>query len=322
MSKPVPTADLDGDAAPVLSFSPVVLPVPGRPVDLRLRVSAPVTGSELPIIVLAHGHGPSNYVSSLYGYAPLANYYAANGFVVLQPTFLDSATLGLREAQVSEAPLYWRSRAQDVTRVIDQLDAVEAAVPSLRGRLDRTRIAVVGHSMGGHTAGLLLGARLNDPADGSIVDLSDPRITAGVLMSAPGRGGDAISENAAKNYPAFKTTDFSRMTPPVLVMFGDNDNDETQHLTVMGSQWYTGPYLLSPGPKSLVTLFGAEHGLGGVAGYDLAETTDENPQWVAAVQRLSWAYLRSHLYPGDPAWSRAAEALVTDDGPIGRLESK
>lgn len=61
-----------------------------------------------------------------------------------------------------------------------------------------------------------------------------------------------------------------------------------------------GPVLALPGPKSLLTLFGAEHGLGGVAGYDVAETTDEDPGRVAAVQRLTWAYLRSTLYPGTP----------------------
>ncbi len=55
---------------------------------------------------------------------------------------------------------------------------------------------------------------------------------------------------------------------------------------------------LSPGPKSLLTLFGAEHGLGGVAGYDAADTTDENPERVAAVAQLCWACLRTELYPG------------------------
>ena len=55
----------------------------------------------------------------------------------------------------------------------------------------------------------------------------------------------------------------------------------------------------SPGPKSLLTLFGAEHsGLGGVAGYDAAETTDEDPERVAAVARLAWAYLRTGALPG------------------------
>ena len=56
MSEPTPAASAP---TPVLSVSPVVLPVPGRAVDLQVRVSAPVTGSELPILLLSHGHGPS-----------------------------------------------------------------------------------------------------------------------------------------------------------------------------------------------------------------------------------------------------------------------
>jgi predicted dienelactone hydrolase len=68
---------------PVVSISPLVLSVPGRIVDLQLRVSAPTIGRELPIILLSHGHGRSNSLSSLNGYAPLANFWAAHGFVVI-----------------------------------------------------------------------------------------------------------------------------------------------------------------------------------------------------------------------------------------------
>src|SRR5260221_6078025 len=113
MSRPLPTAHMGSSAAPVLTFTPVVLPATDRTVDLHMRVSVPATGGELPVILLSHGHGPSNYVSSLYGYAPLADFYASHGFVVIQPTHLDSATLGLRDAGNPEAPLYWRSRALD-----------------------------------------------------------------------------------------------------------------------------------------------------------------------------------------------------------------
>ena len=42
---------------PVVSVSPVVLPAPGRGEDLRVRVSAPATGHELPIIVFSLGFG-------------------------------------------------------------------------------------------------------------------------------------------------------------------------------------------------------------------------------------------------------------------------
>ncbi|MET7774287.1 MULTISPECIES: alpha/beta hydrolase family protein [Streptomyces] len=304
---------------PVLSVSPVVLPAPGRAVDLEVRVSAPVTGSDLPVILLSHGQGYSNHLSSLNGYAPLANFWAAHGFVVIQPTHLSSSTLSLDPATPG-GPLHWRSRAEDMTRILDGLDVIEAAVPQLLGRLDHDKVAVAGHSMGGHTASLLLGARLTDPDDGTEVNLAEPRIKAGVLLAAPGRGGDAVTDFVAENYSFFSTMDFSKMTTPTLVVAGDKD--ASTHLTVRGPDWHADPYFLSPGPKSLLTLFDAEHGLGGVSGYDVAETTDENPERVAAVQRLTWAYLRTELHPGDSAWQAARDALTADPDPLGRVESK
>jgi predicted dienelactone hydrolase len=319
MSESTYTADIFGSPTPVLSVSPVVLSAPGRAVDLQVRVSAPVTGSDLPVILLSHGQGYSNNLSSLNGYAPLANFWAAHGFVVIQPTHLSSRTLSL-DPDTPGAPLYWRSRAEDMKRILDQLDVIEAAVPQLLGRLDRSKVAVAGHSMGGHTASLLLGTRLIDPLDGTEVNLAESRIKAGVLLAAPGRGGDALSEFAAENLSFFLTTDFSKMTTPALVVAGDKD--ASAHLTVRGPEWHADPYFLSPGPKSLLTLFDAEHGLGGVSGYDVAETTDENPERVSAVQRLTWAYLRTELYPGDSAWQAARAALTAGPDPLGRIESK
>ncbi|MEV6821252.1 chlorophyllase [Nocardiopsis dassonvillei] len=319
MSALTRTPDSVGPAAPVLSVSPVVLPTPDRAVDLQVRVSVPVTGGELPIVLLSHGHGPSHHLSSLNGYAPLANFWAAHGFAVIQPTHLSSRTLDL-DPDTPEAPLYWRSRAEDMTRVLDRLDEIEAAVTGLSGRLDRSRVAVAGHSMGGHTASLLLGARLTDPHDGKAVDLSEPRITAGVLLAAPGAGGDSLTESTARAYPFLSTTDFSTMTTPALVVAGDAD--DSAHLTVRGPEWHADPYLLAPGPKTLLMLFGAEHGLGGVSGYDVAETTDESPERVSAVQRLTWAYLRDRFHPGDPAWPAARDALTGGPDPLGRVESR
>ncbi|MER5372511.1 chlorophyllase [Streptomyces sp. NPDC002553] len=319
MSAPAYPARTPHSPTPVLSVSPVVLPAPGRAVDLQVRVSAPVTGSELPVVLLSHGLGFSHHLSSLKGYAPLADFWARRGFVVIQPTHLDSRTLNPDPATPGAAA-HWRTRAEDMTRVIDRLDAIEEAVPQLAGRLDRSRIAVAGHSMGGHTASLLLGARLTDPHDGTEADLADPRIKAGVLLAAPGRGGDALTEFTAENYSFLLTTDFSTMTTPALVVAGDKD--DSAFLTVSGPDWHTDPYTLAPGPKSLLTLFGAEHGLGGVSGYDVAETTDENPERVAALAHLAWAYLRSAFHPEDPAWRTACDALAADSDPAGRVESK
>ncbi len=320
MSKPINNAEDIPVSAPtlVVSVSPVALSAPGRAVDLQMRVSAPVTGRDLPIILLSHGQGRSNNLSSLNGYAPLADFWAAHGFVVIQPTHLSSKTLSL-DPKTPGAPLFWRSRAQDMTRILDGLDVIEASVPTLSGRLDRSRVAVAGHSMGGHTAGMLLGAQLTDE-DGTKVNMAEPRIKAGVLLAAPGSGGADLSAWAAENVPFFRQPSFAEMTTPALVVAGDQD--VSPHLTVRGADWHADSYFLSTGPKCLLTLFGGKHGLGGVSGYDVAETTDESPERVAAVQRLTWAYLRTALYPEDRAWPAACAALMDSPNPLGRVECK
>ncbi|WP_263385489.1 alpha/beta hydrolase family protein, partial [Granulicella arctica] len=142
-------------STPVVSVSPITLSVPGRLVDLQVRVSAPTSGRDLPIILLSHGQGRSNHLSSLNGYGPVVNFWAAHGFVVIQPTHLSSKSLGL-PPETRGAPLFWRSRVEDMMHILDRLDQIEAAVPDIAGRLDIGRVAVVGHSMGGHTAGMLL----------------------------------------------------------------------------------------------------------------------------------------------------------------------
>ena len=304
---------------PVVSVSPVVLPSPGRGVDLQMRVSAPATGRDLPLLLLSHGQGRSNHLSSLNGYGPLANFWAAHGFVVIQPTHLSSKTLSL-DPDLPGAPLFWRSRVEDMKRILGGLDAIEASVPEIAGRLDRSRVAVAGHSMGGHTAGMLLGTQLTDPEDGTVVNLAELRIKAGVLLTPPGNGGADLSAWANENVPFFRQPSFAEMTTPTLVVVGDED--VSPHLTNRGADWHADPYSLSPGPKCLLTMFGAGHGLGGVSGYDAGETTDESIERVAAVQRLTWAYLRTALYPEDPAWPAACAALAEMPTPLGQVECK
>ncbi len=89
---------------PVISVRPVVLPAPDRGADLQVRVTAPTTGQDLPVVVFSHGFG-----ESMDGYAPLAEFWAAHGFAVLQPTHLDSQTLGIAPDD-PRTPVIWRFR--------------------------------------------------------------------------------------------------------------------------------------------------------------------------------------------------------------------
>lgn len=70
--------------------------------------------------------------------------------------------------------------------ILDRLDETEEAAPSVQGRLDRERVAVVGHSLGGHTVSALLGMQPIDPETGDFIDMAEPRIKAGVLLAIPG----------------------------------------------------------------------------------------------------------------------------------------
>ena len=276
----------------IVSIAPITLPCPGRGVDLHVRVSLPIAGDALPVIIFSHGNG-----QSLHAYGPLADYWAAHGFVVIQPTHLDSRMLGLAPDD-PRRPQLSRFREEDLAAVLDGLDRIESEAPMIRGRLERSRIAVAGHSWGGQTASTLLGATHPDPDDGSAVNRKDNRVKAGVLLAVPGSGGKYLSQRAAQAFP-FMHPDFSTMTAPTLIVAGDHDQGG---LTVRGPDWLRDAYDLSPSPKALFTTFGGEHALGGIPGYEAPETTDERSQRVAAIQRLSTSFLRSALYPGDPAF--------------------
>src|SRR3954452_20690213 len=185
---------------PVISVHPVAVPAPDRGDDLHVRICAPTTGYELPLIVFSHGFGESATT-----YDPLVSFWASHGFVVIQPTHLDSRTLNL-PPEDPRTPLIWKFRIDDLRSTLDQLDLLEASVPGLAGRLDHTRIAVAGHSWGAQTASTLLGARV----EGVDEDFSDPRVQAGVLLAVTGRGGADLSPFAAEHFP-FMSPDFATM---------------------------------------------------------------------------------------------------------------
>ncbi len=311
-SGPPPVYVDPGPGGTVLSAKPVTVPSPSeRGQDLQVRVSAPATGDRLPVILFSHGYG-----SSLDGYGPLTDYWAAHGFVVLQPTFLDSRTVGVPDGD-PRVPDFWRFRVADAKRVLDNLDALVRAVPGLAERVDRDSIVAAGHSFGGQTTGILLGLRVGPPA-GSGEDMSDPRVLAGVLLATAGTGGEDLTDFARENLP-YLNADFSAMSRPALVVAGDQDRSV---LTVRGPDWSEDPYRLSPGADHLLTVFGGEHSLGGIPGYEAAETTDESPARLGMLQQLTWAYLRTTVGRDDRAWPEAANALSAGPEPLGRVESK
>jgi predicted dienelactone hydrolase len=295
---------------PVIAVRPVTLAAPYRGQDLQVRVSAPTTGRDLPVVVFSHG-----MTLTMDDYAPLADFWAARGLVVIQPTHLDSLGLAPDDPRT---PLIWRTRAGDLAAIIDHLDEIEPAVPGLAGRVDHGRVAVAGHSWGAQTASMLAGARVVG-ADGTPGEsAADSRVVAAVLLCLPGTGGADLSPVAAQYFP-FMSPDFAEMKTPSLVVAGDRDQSR---LTVRGPDWFTDGYRLAPGATDLLLLFGAEHGLGGIQGSNDTRTTDESPERVAAIQQATLAYLHTALGLDDDIWPAARKALTATSDPLGRIDSK
>jgi dienelactone hydrolase len=301
----------------VISFSPVVFPMAGRPVELQMKISAPATGSELPVILLSHGHGRSNFLSSLHGYAPIADFFAAQGFVVIQPTHLNSKTLALPVGP--EGPTFWKSRPQDMSFILDNLDKIILSVPGLSGRVDTANVAAIGHSLGGHTVAMLAGMEVTDPVTGEVVNFAEPRLKAWVVIGVPG-SPEGLNANGNQIYGVpLKGTNYGTMTLPVLVVNGDKDkNSNFSDL----DNWRADAYHHSPGPKSLLTVFDAEHIFGGISGYDALETSDENPDRVSFLCMSILSYLRTAFDPKDNSWEDLKNEINDVPGAKGRIDCK
>ena len=292
----------ESDRQLTLSISPITLTIEGRETPLELRITLPSSGSNIPIILLSHGGGPSSYLPSKDGYAPLANYYAEQGFAVIQPTHASSRVGGLGNSH-ADAPLFLNQRVLEMKTILDSLTHIERDTACLSGRLDKERIAIVGHSLGSMTAAMLMGMTLLTPESKSGLD---KRIKVGVLLAAVGKGGDDLIESVREKFPTFNP-DYSTMSTRNLVVFGDEDL--SPHFTTRDADWHTDSYHISPASDFLLTLIGGKHGLGGVAGYDAKETDDEDPDRLAITQKMTAAYLKSALYENDNTWKEACKAL-------------
>ncbi len=283
----------------IVAIKPVTVPAAGREPGLQVKVTAPVSGQDLPVIVFSHGNA-----WSMDAYEPLVDRWAAAGFVVVQPTHLDSRRHGIGIDDPAFGSI-WRVRIADLHAVLDDLDGVLARAGGLDARSDLDRVAGVGHSWGAQSVGTLLGARVLDTHGDPGEDFTHPAVRAGALLAVTGTG-DTLTPFAAEHLP-FMRPDYSTMSTRALVVAGGEDRSA---MSTRGPDWFTDAYHLGPGPKSLLTVTEGEHTLGGIAGERVAETTDDDPARVALVADAVSAYLLDALGLDPEPW-----ATVRDDAP-------
>ncbi|MFM7448710.1 MAG: alpha/beta hydrolase [Leptolyngbyaceae cyanobacterium] len=125
-------------------------------VDLYLPEGMP---RPAPIVLISHGLG-----SSPAAFAYLGTHLASHGFAVAIPEHLGSGAQQARALITGLSSHYVRlnsfvERPLDIKQVIDYLET--RSQTDLAGRLDLSRIGVMGHSFGGYTALISAGATLN-----------------------------------------------------------------------------------------------------------------------------------------------------------------
>jgi predicted dienelactone hydrolase len=150
-------------------------------------------GGPFPVVLLEHG---SNVLPAIY--TVLAEGLASMGFIVAATNHPpDSMIAALLDGRDLKFAPYWPEKADrrtqgitiwrfgeyvilpDVRFVLDRLTEMNAHDDLWRGRMDLSRIGIVGHSMGGLTAGL--------------ATQKEPRIVAGVNLDGstfPGQNDD------------------------------------------------------------------------------------------------------------------------------------
>ena len=160
----------------------------GRSVPARLYWPD-AQAKPLPLVVFSHGLGGSRR-----GYRYLGEHWSANGYASLHVQHVgsdDGLWLGdpfalvsrlKQAADIREAV----NRARDVSFALDRI--LDRADGPVGAAIDDRRIIAAGHSYGANTVLVLAGAQVR--RDGRIVEARDPRIRAGIAISAPAFYGE------------------------------------------------------------------------------------------------------------------------------------
>jgi len=280
----------------------LTLPYEAQDKDLLIQVSYPKEQSApAPLIVFSHGA-----LCSKNTYSSIVNHWVSHGYVVIEPTHLDSATLG--KTQFMELGRISDTRPGDMSFILDSLDEIESTIPELAGKIDRSRIAASGHSMGAATAQRATGLDTRN-AKGSVESLTDERFDVALLLSAPGTMSN-IPDDSWGEYEI-----------PMMMSTGTKDITMTNKNRPEGWAWRLGSFELTPrGDKYVLITQEMDHFLGG---HICRPEGDKGPDddALAIVGGTTTAFLDAYL-KDDKAAKRFIRSNAVNDLSDGRAELK
>ncbi len=196
----------------------------GRPVPIKVHL--PQGDGPFPVVVVSHGAGgdwDTHYVQ--------AKHLASHGYVTLCLEHVGSnrerMTKGFQMMKNLEAMIHDAdevlARPKDVSFALDRAGDWNRHHPRLRGKVDLSRIGMMGHSFGAYTTMVACGMRPAldwlaprvEPGKGLGPDQTDPRIKCGVALSPQGIGE-----------PFFIRESFGSLKVPLLGISGTLDKQQ------------------------------------------------------------------------------------------------
>jgi predicted dienelactone hydrolase len=288
---------LDPGPFKVQTVEKVTLPDKERKKELVMRVYYPKGDGPFPVIIFSHGS-----FAGIDVFSSVSTHWASHGYVTIHPQHADARKKdgdaeqpkigggGLRNLASGLG-----DRVKDVTRVIDLLDDLVKEVPELRGKMDKERIGVSGHSYGACVAMLIGGVTVE--AKGKTQSYADPRVKCILPISAAGTGEYGLTKDSWK-----------KAERPFFYITGTRDIRPGYE-----AAWRKEPFDLSPPKdKHLLIIEGANHfsfGGGPAGGGLLGRGADAFSPLVKASSLAFWdAYLKD--LPEAKAFLKADGGLV------------
>ncbi len=255
---------------------PVQLDRPDRKVPLQVRVTWPASEGPHPLVVFSQGAVcPKNM------YAAVTDHWTSHGYVTISPLHIDSETNGFGFRDLAGVDLL-KERVADMSYILDSLDELEGALPGLKGKIDRDRIAASGHSFGGQIAMAMTGLEVLDAANQPL-PAADPRFDVAVILSGVGP------------MPNIVDGAFARYTTPVYSSGGTKDLGATGRGPIHPWPWRMAAYFeTAPGDTYGVVLDEGDHYYGGLICRETAGGPPDQ-EGLSIIRGTSTAFLDAYL---------------------------